>query len=212
MANENSLELGGAVSGTEFTFTVTAVNAIGSSTPVSITWATALHFTKNDNNDLIKVYGSSSDYGSGLILYDAAGEAPKIAKIASAANWNLGLFTKDSKIIFGSANTLGYSGTFTNSATITDPVDVDTDDLNGLLMDKNLSNLTFGSKTIDLKTNTNSKGIVFFAKAGTHYAKVIILKKDGSFLQDAGTNEYVQVYVSYQSKDNVPYAKIFAGK
>jgi hypothetical protein len=211
--------LNNCVLGTEYTFTVCAVSTDNlSGATKSIKWATSKHFTLNENDSPIYVYGSNTtDYGSGLQLY-GPNDAPRIRKVANAADaaeCNLGLYTKDSKVIFGSASALGYNAAFPASAIITDPIDFDTDNLSNPLLGNSLANMSFSSKTIDLKTAgaSNSKGIVFFAKVGTNYAKIVILKKGGAFLQNAGTiNEYVQVLVSYQTAAGVPYAKIFAGK
>jgi len=75
--------------------------------------------------------------------------------------------------------------------------------------------MSFQNTTIDLNlaANNRTKGLVFFAR-GTldgkqHYAKIVVLKKSGSYLQDADSGDpYVELLVSFQTADGVPYAKI----
>lgn len=207
-----------AVNGTTYKFTIEAVSDSGKvSTPASISWATSKFFEKNDNSADIKVYGSKSQFGSGLELY-GDGNAPTIHKVANGSKWNLGLYTTGGVIKFGSASALGYT-------TVTNPADaeitaiqssIDTNKLESTLLNGDLTGFTFSKQALDLTSapaTSKEHGITFFVKVGNNYARVIVLKKNGSYLQDAGSNdEYVQVLVSYQTKSGVPYAKIFAGK
>jgi hypothetical protein len=209
-----------ATNGTIYDFTILAVSDSGvTSTPETISWATSKFFETNDNGAEIKIYGSDSDFGSGLQLY-GDGLAPTIWKVADQAKWNLGLTTAGGVIKFGSASMLGYS-------TVTSPADAaisqimettDVETLDQLILNGDISGENFEKRVIDLTaSNVTSKqnSITFFVRTGTagnyNYARVMILKSNGSFLQDAGEdNEFVQVYVSYQTATGVPYAKIFA--
>ena len=206
-----------AVEGTIYNFSIVGRNddnEYRTSSIATIQWATASQFKKNDNNADIKVYGSSSDFGSGLQLYNEDGEAPKVWKIASQANWNLGLSTKNNQVKFGSASALGYSNLTTCAdAEITSLFNVDVDKLGDVVFEEKPATFTYSKKTIDLLNDPiavkATKGVMFFVRTldKKHYAKILILKKNGSFLQGSGDDQYVQVYVSYQKVENVPFAK-----
>ncbi|MGI6370568.1 MAG: fibronectin type III domain-containing protein [Ignavibacteria bacterium] len=177
-------------------------------------WATASQFKKNDTESDIRVYGSASAYGSGLELFNTAGGAPKIWKIANEANWNLGLFARDGKVLFGSASALGYTQVKNPAdAEITGLMNVDLENLGNLVVDTSLDKFAYSKKSIDLVNDPIAKkaekGVIFFARTldKKHYAKVLVLKKAGNFLQGSGDNVFVQVYISYQKAENVPYAK-----
>ena len=203
--------------GIVYTFTVTAISDSGKvSSEKSINWA-ASKFFNTVSGEPIRVYGSAASYGSGLRLFD--GTEPSIHTVSQGANWNLGLYTRNDSLVFGSASVVGplynnFQGTPAN-AYITDVL-YDDAALSGLLLDKDLSTLTFSAKAINLKANTNSQGAVFFARVGSgntaHYAKVIVRKSGGNYLQGTGNNQYIEVVISYQTAAGVPYAKIFAGK
>lgn len=197
--------------GVEYTFEVVAVNSVGKSAAKTIKWATAKYYTGVNETNTIKVYASASvDYGSGLELYNASVEEPKIWKVANSGNWNLGLYTKDNKLYFGSADKLGYTGTFSNAAAITTPLANDYDQLSGLVSSDDLSTYTYTNEYIDLNQyNTRAKGIVFFAKTkDNHYARIIVKKIGGKWLQEeTSSNPYIVVAVSYQHSENLPYAK-----
>jgi hypothetical protein len=155
-----------------------------------------------------------------LEIHNADGNAPKTWKMANAANWNLGLYTKDGKVIFGSAAALGYTGTFTNSASITsiltqkDGSAFNAKDLNELLLSNDLSTMSYSSSYIDLTSShatAVADGIAIFAKThDNHYAKIVILRNgdNGGYLHNAGTNdEYIHCLVSWQPTAGLPYAK-----
>jgi len=216
-----SIKLGGLDVATTYTFKVVAIgtnpgdNQEVKSTAKEIKWGLATHFIKNDNNAPIKVYvKESSSYGSGLNLYSVY-EAPSTWKVASGANWNLALGSK-SELIFGTASSVASKVSYNLTGTpadaeITDPIDWDTDNLADLKLSQDLSTFTYSKKYIDLNSSVATsklKGLVFFAKLNNHYAKIIVVKKDGKYLQDETSSDpYVQVLVSYQKRAGVPYAK-----
>lgn len=91
-----------------------------------------------------------------------------------------------------------------------------------LSQDLTTNGFDFSKKTIDLVSDPRAKnaknGIILFARIGSgstaHYAKIVILKKGGSFIQGGttGNDQFIQVLVSYQTAAGVPYAKIIANK
>jgi len=221
--NINTVDFTGLNNATRYNFTVYAVSDSAKvSTGRSIEWAASKFFT-TVNGTSIKVYGHASSFGSGLRFYGFEGATePSIHNVANGANWNLGLHTNAAgDIRFGSASVVGPmynswgSSTTPLDAYITD-VMYDDAALGGLMLDKDLSTLTFTKKAIDLKTTTNAQGAVFFARVGSgataNYAKVIVRKSGGNFLQGTAPNQFIEVVISYQTAAGVPYAKIFAGE
>ena len=226
-ANHLSYNCTGLNASTNYTFEVRALGkntdgTIEKSTPKTIQWALASHFTKNDVGGDIKVYvKESSNYGSGLNLFEEE-EAPSNWKVGNGGKWNLALGSKN-ELIFGTASSvatkIGYNLTgIPVDAEISDPIDFDTDVLDDLALEIDLSNSIFnwGKKYIDLNSSAASsklKGLVFFARTGTsssnyHYAKIVVLKKGGKYLQDESTSDpFIQLKVSYQKRAGVPYAK-----
>lgn len=215
--NATEFSFNTATEGVVYTFTIVGRNTddeYSKANIATIQWGTAAQFKKNDNDADIKVYGSNSDFGSGLELYNAAGEAPKVWRVVSQENWNLGLTTTGSKVLFGSASALGYVNVKTPAdAEITDLFDVDIDVLGNVVFEDSPATFSYSKKTIDLLNNEiakkATKGVCFFARTldKKHYAKIIILKKGGKFLQGSGDDQYVQLYISYQRESNVPFAK-----
>jgi len=207
-----------AEEGVVYTFTIAGRNqgdTLGSA--ATIRWATAGQYDKTMNNSNIIVYVSESDKGSGLQMYNEAGEGPKVITVANQKDWNLGLYTTNNTLKFGSASALGYSSVKDPAdAEITGLFDVDTDILGSIVFGKpfdDASEYTFSKKTIDLQNDpiavNATKGVCLIARTldKKHYAKIVILKKDGNFLQGSDKNKGVQLYISYQHKENTPYAK-----
>lgn len=210
----------GATKGVEYTFSVVVVANEGEKSPEkTIKWATATHFTKNDNGDVIRIYlKESANYGSGLELY-GPDNAPRTRKIANGADWNIAVGSKD-KLFIGTASSVATAVSYNLTGTpkdayITSPLtDVDTDVLNQLVMPQDLSNYTFEKKYIDLNASENNrtKGLVFFARIGeganAHYAKIVVKKIGGKYIQsETSTDPYIEVLVSYQTVGGMPYAK-----
>ena len=185
----------------------------------TIQWACASHFTTNDVGAPIRVYvKESASYGSGLNLYDAE-NAPSTCTVGNGAKWNLAVGTKG-ELIFGTASSVAtkvsynLTGTpadaeisISNDATLN--ADVNTLDVTALNMD--LSGFSYSKQYIDLNGSvaaSKTKGLVLFAKLNNHYAKIIVLKENGKYLQDENSSDpYIKLLVSYQTRSGVPYAK-----
>ena len=206
-----------------YTFKVVAlgknVDTIVRSTAKEVQWALATHFTLNENSAPIFVYTrESADYGSGLQLFGPA-DAPRIRRVSNGADWNIAVGSKDNLRI-GSALAardsvpFNLTGTPTHNSEITAPINFDTDALNSLLLDRDLSQLSYTNRLINLATDpiaqNANKGIVFFARTNNHYAKIVVLKNGdgGGYLHAANSNNpYVHFLVSYQTRQGVPFAK-----
>jgi hypothetical protein len=190
------------------------------STPVIIKWSPATRFELNVNDDVIKVYETDSDFGSGLMMYDPTGGAPKVRKVANGADWDLGLDTRSSKVIFGSATKINYSYTGTPKPTqIFGDKYFETESLNSLFdsqaMNAGGNDIKYVEKTFDITTETSTKNLVFYVRKADatgkyNYAKVMIIKNPSGagYLQGASSNRYIELQISYQKVVDVPYAKV----
>lgn len=187
-----------------------------SSTASKITWAPAMRFEKV-SAETIKVYSSTSNFGSGLTLYDDLFEEPAVATIANIGEWNLGLDTKTSgKVLFGSASALSYGGANTSISSMITNALIPANGINDVYDSQGLDSKTFATQTVDLSgttPGTDKDGFVLYAKTGTgdnaHYAKLFIKynKAASSFLFGSGLDQYLEVSVSYQKNAGFPYAK-----
>jgi hypothetical protein len=121
-------------------------------------------------------------------------------------------------LLFGSiaatntANNLGTAYGLSGGNPINDAqiaiTNYDTDKLNDLFLIDDLSSYSYSNQFVNLNTTNRDKGLVLFARVNNHYAKIIILKKGGTYLQNPGTtNAYIHLLVSYQKRQGVPYAK-----
>lgn len=183
------------------------------SAPVSIKWSPAFRFTENINEEAITLYESASDFGSGLELHNDNGDAPKTLKVASGDNWDLGLFTSDGTVTFGSASSIlskysSYSGTpkrveISSTYYKANSLD-DVYDSQALETRQDFSEQTFDLASIDNPDNMNLVFIVRTNFPDWNYAKVLV-KYNNGFLQGSGSNRYIECVVSYQ-KEHVPYA------
>jgi len=222
--SSNAVTFTGLSNATVYIFKVTAVSDSGKVSPAKeIEWAASKHFNTTSGNP-IRVYGAASSFGSGLRLFN--GTEPEVFNVAQGANWHLGLLARNDTLWFGSASVIGPKFNSWTNPTLT-PVyigdvyyDESTLGLTGDNYYQALNTMTFTAKHIDLKESSiaaKSQGLVFFVRVGSNhatanYAKVIVRKSGGAYLQGTSPNQYIEVVVSYQTAAGVPYAKIFAGK
>ncbi len=183
----------------------------------TFTWATSKQYDKNYNESNITVYANtSSTYGSGLELSSTSEDGyPKTWKLDNYTKWNLAFAKTGIKI--GSASEAGYAGSGTPADAFITPLETwDGNALNdGPFQTSSLESKSWSKKLIDLENDpiaTNAtKGVCFYARVGegasAHYAKVIVLKEGGKFVQGSAPDTYLHLKVSYQTAAGVPYAK-----
>lgn len=221
--NVNPIEVTGLVEGTIYTFELRAVynaaakNAV-SVNAASLTWSPASRFDLTGNDTEIKVFGTDSkDFGSGLNLFSLENNGPTIFKISGSENWQLCLYTRNNTLEFGSAiaqTKYTYNAGAPKIAQI-GTTEFLTDDLNSTFLGEALNSIAFTNKVVNLKDAKyadQNKGVVFIVRvddgAGAYnYAKVLVVKKNGNFLQGTGDEVYVQCKISYQKVQGVPYAR-----
>ncbi len=210
----NYIKIGGLQSNIEYTFSIIAnYSNDSSSAPATIKWATAYRFDKNINDDteVIKIYESASDFGSGLMLYTMQGStAGSVAKkIANSIDWDLALHTQTAgEIRFGSAKGIGYNFTTQPNVTeVSEPIVANS--LNEVFDSQALNAKIYKQQYVNLSNYTNN--LVFYARkvvgSDYYYAKVLVKKGTNGFLQGSGNNRYIELQVSYQTAKNLPYAK-----
>lgn len=195
-----------------------------------VKWSPATRFMQNPYDAPIKVYSTDSDFGSGLDLFDFGLKGATSLTIGNSKDWDLGLYTSDGTITFGSAIELPYSfGNNTPAVTnissnmflVNVPANPDYtkySPLNDVFDSEALdSKGTFSSQTIDLsKSDLIGKNLVIVVRkfepgfTDYNYAKVAVLwnKADNSFLWSEGSETFLWVHVSYQQVPDVPYASV----
>lgn len=220
--NTNMVSITNLTEGTVYKFEIVARYTNDSiSTVTSIEWSPATRFIKNNNEDVIKVYETASDFGSGLRMFALAPDnAPRTYKVSSGAEWDLGLDTRNSKIIFGSATKIDYNYTGTPKPTQMLDVYFEADSLNGLFdsqaMNAGTRDSKYTEKTFDLTSVTSAKNLVFYVRkyepgqTRYNYAKVLLRKNPSGagYIQGSAPNRYLEFQISYQKTPDVPYAKV----
>jgi hypothetical protein len=211
--------------GEVYTFEVYAMfDNTNMSTVASVNWSPAARYIETVNDADIYIYESSSSNGSGLDLYfkeDVAGtifEGPQVLSVGDASNWNLGLKTSGSNIEFGSPADMydSFVGT---------PNDAEICNLHFAGGDMDLAfnelpfddeSYTWAKKTYEMNSEFDdamyNNGVIFVVRVmepnstAYNYAKVLIRKIDGKWLQDDEDDLYLNCRVSYQRVVGVPYA------
>lgn len=211
----NPIIVGGLIEGKIYLFTLVARYDNDSiSTPITVKWSPASRFTLNNNDDIIRVYETASDLGSGLQMFSAADGAPRVRTVANGADWDLGIKTTDGKILVGSATKLAYNYSGTPKATyifkdkfLANSLD---EVFDSRAMNDGTRNNEYTEQVFDIKSE--QKSVVFYVRkiesgSSYTYAKVMAKYVGGSFFQGSGTNRFIQFEISYQKTAGVPYAK-----
>lgn len=219
-----TVDITGLTEGEEYTFEVYAKFDNTNMTEVkSVTWSPASRYELTVNDSEIEVYESSSSLGSGLDLYykeDVAGtifEGPQVLTVGVADDWNLGLKT-EGDLLFGSASLLNYNFTGTpNDAEICN-LHFAGGDLDAAFNDLpfNDETYTWSKKMFDLEAEFSDaqydNGVIIIVRVmepnstAYNYAKVLLRKVGGEWLQGSSPDRYIDCRVSYQRVAGVPYA------
>jgi hypothetical protein len=210
---EDRLTITGLTEGVVYTFIVKAVNASGveSAEDVSVDWSPASRFYETMST---KIYEFDSDFGSGLDLFDATAGGPVNRKATEKSKWNIGIDTRNGKLLFqsGSEITVG-SGSAQETHISIDYFD-NTTTLDNVFDSKAFTSGTFAARSIELlESEFQGEGVVFIVRTiepgqtEYNYAKVLIKKTDGKFLQGTAKDRYIDCVISYQKVAGVPYAR-----
>lgn len=217
----NTFDVTGLSDGTVYTFELRARNtedkeSVGSA---KIQWSPAFRFTKNINDEAIRVYETASQFGSGLQLYDPSSGKPRTLKVASGEFWNLGLYTKSGEVSLYTANYIANQKLYnfpTNPSYITE-ISEDlflTNTLDNVFDSQALNARNFSQNYyLDLTDADFRNGVVIIVRTKApgqtdwNYAKVLIKPGPAGLLQGTPDNRYIECEISYQKKVGVPYAK-----
>ncbi|GAB5466071.1 MAG: hypothetical protein Kapaf2KO_15070 [Candidatus Kapaibacteriales bacterium] len=224
--DENSYEFTGLTEGQVYTFSVYAqFNDEEVSDPAEVMSSPATRFDNMGGEDIIIFTSSTTEGGSGLDLYDAVTDGPKVLEVVNGAQWNVGFEDKTSGVLkFGSASELEYNIQPQASAEMMmDPAGsntvayaevMDLNDPNGVWGNLELG-MTYMPSFLDLETVvTDSEGVVVACRvpAGNsyNYARVFIKRNSEqnswTFNSEDGAGTYIWVTVSYQKAAGTPYA------
>ncbi|ROL56002.1 fibronectin type III domain-containing protein [Bacteroidetes/Chlorobi group bacterium Naka2016] len=216
----NTIDVTGLSDGTVYTFELRARNvddkeSVGSA---KIQWSPAYRFTKNINDEAIRVYETASQFGSGLQLYDPNSGKPRTLKVASGEFWNLGVYTKGEASLY-TANYIASNNlyNFPTSPSYITEISEDiflTNTLDNVFDSQALNARNFSTNYyIDLADPDYKNGIVIIVRTKApgatdwNYAKVLIKPGPNGLLQGTPDNRYIECEISYQKKTGVPYAK-----
>lgn len=216
----NTIDVTGLSDGTVYTFELRARNvddkeSVGSA---KIQWSPAYRFTKNINDEAIRVYETASQFGSGLQLYDPNSGKPRTLKVASGEFWNLGVYTKGEARLY-TANYIASNNlyNFPTSPSYITEISEDiflTNTLDNVFDSQALNARNFSTNYyIDLADPDYKNGIVIIVRTKApgatdwNYAKVLIKPGPNGLLQGTPDNRYIECEISYQKKTGVPYAK-----
>ncbi len=213
--NQTTAVITGLTEGTVYTFNIFAKYSNGEESvgSASVSWSPATRFDTTSSGSPIQVYETDSDFPSGLDLYDPLSRTPKAWKTDNGKEWNLGLDTRTSgKVIVASPKMINYNyGTQPGVTEISDNY-FEANSLDDVFDSQALSAGNFAERSIDLEALGNIPGVVFILRTKEPgnteytYAKVLIKKTDGSWLQGPTGNRYIVCVVSYQKTPGVPYA------
>lgn len=207
-----ALNVSGLPGQAEVTFSVTVRFTNDSvSAPVTIKWATADRFTEDFYFETLKVYETASSFGSGFDMYNADEEGPITLKVGSGADWDLGLKTTDG-MVFGSAEAVGYTTVDPDATTEICKEVVYAESLDAVFDTEALSMKNFEVGVVNLDEMSGSFVMVVRrqnpATDGYNYAKVLVKYANGGYLQGEADNRYIELELSYQLEEDLPYARI----
>lgn len=212
--------------GKVYDFSVAAVNGtvVGSAT-AALPWAPA---RRAGMTTPIRLYSSNSlTFGSGLALFDVA--APAVLKVAQGGQWDLAfddaVFTDHPDATISSPGQTGYvedDGTgklvFSNGqeakVVYLGRVTGSVNSLDDIWETQHLNDATLAANretTLPLvSSGSDGFGFVFASKDQSNgkfnYGKAVVLRTNGKFIQGSSPDQYIELQISYQTADDVPYA------
>ena len=161
---------------------------------------------------------ASSNYGSGLQLFDSAAGTPLNLKVVDGKWWDLYLDTRNNEYWIGSPNKSSYTITEPNATPLYIYTNAQTNAVNNYASLDDVWDTALPTPTTatswDCTTPSVTNGFILVAKAYnnstgvySNYAKILVKVKNGSILQGAEPNRYVEMDISYQKLIDAPYAK-----
>jgi len=208
----DNYKVSGLQEGVVYTFTLKSVNSDNktSTGSTSVTWSPASRFETDD----IRMYVFESQNGSGLTIY-GENNKPENLKASEKTKWHLGLDNRTpGALFFGPASQIDIgTGTPTDKVEIADTY-WETNTLDNIFETAALNTLNFAESRINLLELDNGQtGLAFVVRilrqgqTNYNYAKVLVERGSGGFLQGSGNDRYIKMKISYQKVAGVPYAK-----
>ncbi len=201
-----------------YTFEITSkyATAVEGTTSAKVQWSPASRF-KEVNAQSIRIFESASASGSGLALFDPITGGPRTYTVAVGDKWEFGLYTTGGVVHFGPARKLpyNYSGTPKYSQIgageeyyLVNSLD---EALDNIPMNQNIT-YTDNYRDLNAIDMKGKNAVVFLVRVENtpgkwNYAKVMIKKTGGQWLQGTQPNRYIEVEISYQKIVDVPFAK-----
>lgn len=206
----------GLTEGKIYAFSVYAVNDTAKSAATAeLEWAPARRATGT-----FKLYSSqNSTNGSGLSIFDSS--SPAVLKISQGELWDICFDDKtagDPRV--GSPGASRYvdnaykfpNGKLSKTIYISDKQYGSVNSLDDIFETKALAvPADSGEAMLQLNSVSGTSGFGFVigtknADNSINYAKVLVKRTGGTFIQGTGADSYIECDISYQTMKNVPYA------
>lgn len=212
----NSIRIDGLTNGVRYLFTIRSVTDLGKdgTTFASVEWSPAPRQNTDNSGLPIKVYATTSvNFNSAVDLYNETGRAEVIPQLGQIFQDRGDLYvyaannTSALEIISpDQANNQGLETQFSNAT----PVDVD--NLDAQLAALPPSDASFTLKKLTVSTASASTGRVYFGRlvrgSEKFYFRILVKKGgNGSLVQGAGADRYLEMVASFQNAPNNPFAK-----
>lgn len=203
--------------GTRYTITVRAVTKLGkeSATFVQIEWAPAIRRSVDAQNQVIRVYATTSTtFNSGIDLFNSDGKAEVIPQSSQAFKdrGDLFVYAPDNNSQFlsiRSPHTAANQGLETQFSTVT----YDANSLDESFATTSPQIASYTKTDVSVTGATVPMGLVLYGrlKRGTdHQYFRLCVKRDpatGKLVRGVGADRYIEMEVSFQLEKNVPFSK-----
>jgi hypothetical protein len=220
-AGNNFVTIGNLDEGEIYTISITCSNVYSrdeanniaaetlTSDATTIDWSPASRQNEDIDGEVIKMFGVSSQFGSGIAI-----DGGDVYNVSVGANesWLMAFCNKDDALTFGSAAASCYS--LDNVGTCQLELLGYGENLDEFLRSENLDTENYKEDVWSLTDDLTEEGNPIFAFkvvldfTTIHYGKIMLVKNGDSYVYEAGTDdEYIVAIISYQNKANVPYAE-----
>lgn len=220
-ATSTTATIDGLTNGKVYDFVVIALNdTVRSTASTKVSWAPAARGTS-----VYKLYSSKSNtFGSGLHVTGLGGATPSVKKIAEGDSWDICFDDKfnaaDPRV--GSPGQSAYvddnyqfpNGKDAKTVYISNKMYSSINSIDEIYESEALTlPSTGGEVMLSLNTVGGTTGFGFVSGTkqpdGTYvFAKYVVKRVGGNFVQGSGNDTFIEVEVSYQTMSNVPYALI----
>lgn len=209
--------IGNLTNGTRYQFTVRSLTSAGkaSSDYARIEWAPAVRQDQDKDGYIITVYATTSTANNSAVdFYNSAGKAEVLAQSGAEfkARGDAYVYAADAAALalsIKSPDQANNKGLTTQFSTVSA---YNADNLDDSQLTAMPSPTTFTATSIDIATGTSSTGKIYFGRtvrgSDFYYFRILVMKDaSGKLVQGTGTERFLEMEVSYQTKPNIPFAK-----